>query len=375
MSYIRFIILIGTLLVHCNLSHSAVNDAKTVSSTLNTTSKSGEGSKEAPKFTVRNVCDGPKCQSTLAYDASITPANLLAFINQTANLPAGTVVLLHSQGGDLSTGIRLGQIIRQKSFNTRVGQIQEQQTALIKVPGSCVSSCALAFLGGVQRQLDPQDELGFYPLQSSKKPSSKISEDDLLKALANIDRYLMQMSINSKLLEQMMRTESNRTLMINPATARALNIENTSKGELNPWMVQSLDNGVMLAITSEKQDGGKFNITLGLSRNQGGFRITILIQPTTNLNILAKLTEQLNTEQLILVFGTETIKPKLEKPWQTTNIGSQSIYSLKENDLKDLARQVEFRLFIPIAVLNPFDLDQNTLFSTRGLSGAISTLK
>ena len=375
MLHIRLIILIGTLFVHSGFSYAAVNDAKSVSSTLNATPKSGEGNEEAPKFLVKNVCDGPKCQSTLAYNASITPANLLAFINQTANLPAGTVVLLHSQGGDLSTGIRLGQIIRQKSFNTRVGQIQEQQTTLIKVPGSCVSSCALAFLGGVQRQLDPQDELGFYPLQSSKKSSSKISEEELVKALANIDRYLIQMSINSKLLEQMMRTETNRVLMINPATARALNIENTSKGDLNPWMVQSLDNGTVIAITSEKQDGGKFNITLGLSKHRGGYRFTILIKPTTNLNNLTKLTEQLNAEQLLLVFGTETIKPKLEKPWQATNIGSQSIFSLKENDLKDLARQVDFRLFIPMAVLNQFDLDQNTLFSGRGLSGAITALK
>jgi len=374
MFHIRFIILIGTLLVHCGLAYSAVNDAKSVSNSLNAAPRSVEGKEETPKFIVRNVCDGPKCQSTLAYNASITPANLLAFINQTANLPAGTVVLLHSQGGDLSTGIRLGQIIRQKSFNTRVGQIQEQQPTPIKAQGSCVSSCALAFLGGVQRQLDPQDELGFYPLQSSKKSSSKITEEELVKALANIDRYLIQMGINSKLLEQMMRTEIN-PLMINPATARAFNIENTSKGDLNPWMVQSLDNGTVIAITSEKQDGGKFNITLGLSKHRGGYRLTILIKPTTNLNNLAKLTEQLNTEQLLLAFGTETIKPKLEKPWQATNIGSQSIFSLKENDLKDLARQIEFRLFISIAVLNQFDLDQNTLFTGRGLSGALTALK
>lgn len=375
MPQIRLIILISTLLVHCGISYSAINDAKSISSTLNATPKSAEGNEEAPKFILRNVCDGPKCQSTLAFKAAITPTNLLAFINQTANLPAGTVVLLHSQGGDLSSGIRLGQIIRQKNFNTRVGQIEEQQASIIKAPGSCLSSCALAFLGGVQRQLDVRDELGFYPLQSNKKSSSKISEDELIKALANIDRYFIQMSINSKLLEQIMRTETDRTLMINLATARALNIENTSKGDLNPWMVQNLDNGVVIAITSEKQDGGKYNITLGLSKNRSGFRLTILIKPTTNFSNPTKLTEQLNAEQLQLIYGTETIKPKPEKPWQVTNVGSQSIFSLKEEDLKDLARQVDFKLFIPMGVLNQFDLDQNTLFSGRGLSGAITALK
>jgi hypothetical protein len=76
-----------------------------------------------------------------------------------------------------------------------------------------------------------------------------------------------------------------------------------------------------------------------------------------------------------LIYGSETIKPKTEKPWQRTNVGAQSIFSLKEADLKQLARQVDFRLFLPYSVLAQFDFDQSTLFSGRGLSGAITALK
>jgi hypothetical protein len=375
MSQIRFIILISTLLVHSSLSHSAIKDAKSASNILPAESKAAESNGEAPKFIVSNVCDGPKCQSTLSYNSPITPANLKAFIDQTVNTAPGTVVLLNSQGGDLSTGIRLGQIIRQKSFNTQVGQVQEQQASNIKIPGSCFSSCALAFLGGVQRQLDAKDELGFYALQSTKKPSSKMDEQELIKALANIDRYLIQMNISSKLLEQMMRSETSGPLLINPTTARAFNIENASKEALNPWKVQELDNGAVIAVTSEKQNGGKFNITLGLSKNRNSFRLIVIIKPTNDLIEIAKLVEQLNAEQLVLIYGAETIKPKTEKPWQTTNVGAQSIFSLKEDDLRQLARQVDFRLFLPYSVLAQFDFDQNTLFSGRGLSGAITALK
>jgi len=371
MLHIRFFILISMLLVNCGLSHSAIDENKSISATP----KASKSSDEAPKFEVRNVCYGQKCQSTLAYHAPITPANLQAFIDQTATLPSGTIVLLNSQGGDLSTGIRLGQIIRQKNFNTRVGQTQEQPASIIKIPGSCLSSCALAFLGGVERQLDAQDELGFYPLQSTKKSSSKISEEDLVKALANIDRYLMQMNISGKLLEQMMRTETASPLLINQTIARTLNIENASKGELNPWRVQHLDNGIVIAITSEKQNGGKFNITLGLTKNRDNFRLTILIKPTNNSIDLIKLTEQLNTEQPLFLYGSETIKPKPERPWQTTSIGSQAIYSLRERDLKQLATQIDFSLLLPLVTLTQFELDQKTLFSGRGLSGAIPALK
>jgi hypothetical protein len=375
MSKIRFIIIIGILLVQSGLSHATIKDAKSASSNLPAVSKAAESNGEAPKFIISNVCDGPKCQSTLTYNALITPANLQAFIDQTTNAPPGTVVLLNSQGGDLSTGIRLGQVIRQKSFNTQVGQVQQQQTSTIKIPGSCLSSCALAFLGGVQRKLDEKDELGFYALQSSKKSSSKMDEQELIKALANIDRYLMQMNISSKLLEQIMRTENGGLLLINLTTARALNIENASREELNPWRVQELDNGAVIAVTSEKQNGGKFNITLGLSKNRNSFRLIVIIKPTNDLIEIAKLVEQLNTEQLLLIYGAETIKPKTEKPWQITNIGAQSIFSLREDDLKQLARQVDFRLFLPYSVLAQFDFDQNTLFSGRGLSGAITAVK
>jgi hypothetical protein len=375
MSQIRLIVIIGFLLVQSSLTHSAIKDVKSASSTLPAVSKAAESKAEAPKFIISNVCDGPKCQSTLAYNAPITPTNLQAFIDQTANVPPGTVVLLNSQGGDLSTGIRLGQVIRQKSFNTQVGQTQEQQASSIKIPGSCLSSCALAFLGGVQRQLDAKDELGFYALRSSKKSSSKMDEEELTKALANIDRYLIQMNISSKLLEQMMRSETGSPLLINPTTARALNIENASREELNPWRVQELDNGAVIAITSEKQNGGKFNITLGLSKNRNSFRLIVLIKPTNDLIDISKLVEQLNNEQLVLIYGAETIKPKIEKPWQKTNVGAQSIFILKEGDLKQIARQVEFRLFLPYSVLAQFDFDQNTLFSGRGLSGAITALK
>jgi hypothetical protein len=172
-----------------------------------------------------------------------------------------------------------------------------------------------------------------------------------------------------------MRTENGGLLLINLTTARALNIENASREELNPWRVQELDNGAVIAVTSEKQNGGKFNITLGLSKNRNSFRLIVIIKPTNDLIEIAKLVEQLNTEQLLLIYGAETIKPKTEKPWQITNIGAQSIFSLREDDLKQLARQVDFRLFLPYSVLAQFDFDQNTLFSGRGLSGAITAVK
>ena len=273
-------------------------------------SKDGKVPDEKAKFAISNICDLQRCQLMVVYQSPINQVNLEAFISQTANLPPGTVILLNSQGGDLSSGIRLGQVIRQKNFNTRVGQAQDQKNVVVKTPGVCLSSCALAFLGGVQRQLDERDELGFFSLQSTQKSSSKLTEEDLKKALANIGRYLEQMNVNGTLLEQIMRIEGNDPLLINPTSAKALNIENASKGELNPWRVQALDNGVLIAITSQKQTQGQFNITLGLSKANGDFRLIILIKPTINSIGPAKLTELLGNSQPTLIAKDKVFKLK-----------------------------------------------------------------
>ena len=371
---VRVFILTIILMMAMSSSYCADNDIKLASSTPASSSKGEKGADEKAKFTVSNICDQQKCELMVVYQSAINPVNLEAFISQTVNLPPGTVILLNTQGGDLSSGIRLGQVIRQKSFNTRIGQAQEQQNILVKAPGVCLSSCALAFLGGTQRKLDERDEYGFFSLQSIQKSSSKLSEDDLKKALANIARYLEQMNVSATLLEQIMRIEGNGPLLINPASAKALNVENISKGELNPWRVQALDNGVLVAFTSQKQIQGQFNITLGLSKVSGDFRLIVLIKPTINAIELVKLTEQLSNSQPTLIVKDKVFKLKLDKNWQLTATGSQANFVLKEEELLQIAKQVEFEFQLP-STTTQLGLDQNTLFSTRGLGGAVIALK
>jgi uncharacterized protein len=61
------------------------------------------------------------------------------------------IVLFESGGGDLGTGLAIGETIRMKGFRTGVA------------PGAqCASSCALAWLGGTERFLSPTARLGFH---------------------------------------------------------------------------------------------------------------------------------------------------------------------------------------------------------------------
>jgi hypothetical protein len=60
------------------------------------------------------------------------------------------IVFFNSKGGDLLAGLIIGQTIRQKKFSTVVTRDE-----------LCESVCGLAWLGGVQRFLEPPTRIGF----------------------------------------------------------------------------------------------------------------------------------------------------------------------------------------------------------------------
>jgi hypothetical protein len=61
------------------------------------------------------------------------------------------VVVLEGPGGNLSTGIEIGNRIRLRGYRTAVA------------PGTvCASACAIAWLGGARRHLDPSSRVGFH---------------------------------------------------------------------------------------------------------------------------------------------------------------------------------------------------------------------
>jgi hypothetical protein len=82
-----------------------------------------------------------------------------------------------------SGGVMLGELFRARDFATEVGSsklnsdvpIPGSKNVYTKTPGSCSSACAMAFLGGVERTLDPDSTLGFHVV-SNPNVSEKISE-------------------------------------------------------------------------------------------------------------------------------------------------------------------------------------------------------
>ncbi len=93
-----------------------------------------------------------------------TPAAFTAFLSRSAQPTRDRMIYFNSLGGDLSSGMEVGKIVRKAELNTGVARNARDpaQVNLIDLdfnsrvyPGHCVSACSLAFLGGVKREVKP----------------------------------------------------------------------------------------------------------------------------------------------------------------------------------------------------------------------------
>ena len=324
-------------------------------------------------FGLVNVCEREKCELMIVYDAPINKSNVEKFMQSTASIPVGTAVLFNSMDGDLNSGIKLGQVLRQKRFNARIGRTKFIKKTLVETDGQCYSACVLAFAGGINRRIDPNDQLGIYAL----RPNSKsVNENEMRQAINGLNTYFDQMGIDRRLADQMLQVKGSAVSLISLSNSKLLNLDNSSRAITYPWRMQALDDGLIIALATEKQASGQFSITLGLTKQNRELRLTIYIKPLSGSPNLAQLSDFLNRNaQLQMSIANQTITPSLMKPWEPTASGVQTAVLLSEKEMNAITSTLEFELDITQINRNPFNLDSVTVFGTLGLKGALTAIR
>jgi len=309
----------------------------------------------------------------VTFDAPIDKITVEKFRQDTTGIPSGTTVLLNSTSGDLNSGVQLGLYIRNQRFNTSIGRAPGLKTSSQAVDGECFSACLLAFAGGVNRQIDPNDRLGFDALRARSKADTPAQFKEAVRSLG---KYLDQMGVDRRLIDLMLETKGTTVQPLEWNRAKQLNLINTNVTTTFPWRIQALENGLLVVLATEKQVSGRYIISLGLTRQNNDYRLTIFVKPSSNGQNLGGLIDFLNSNgNLKLVAGKQVIKPTSIKPWQATTTGMQTIASLTEQDLLQLSSALEFELYLQDLGTNTYGLDNVTIFGTSGLKGAMKTLK
>ena len=158
-----------------------------------------------------------------------TPTVFVAFLRSSKLTPG--VVRLNSLGGSAGAGVTLGEIFRARGFATEVGSsklnpesvpIPGSENGYSKTPGVCGSACAAAFLGGIERTLDPDSKLGFH--RSHGDTGSEPTGNEAEKIIAASLLYIVAMGVDPRLIKLVTEASPNEVRWIRPDEARDLRV-------------------------------------------------------------------------------------------------------------------------------------------------------
>ncbi len=123
-------------------------------------------------------------------------------------IPGRSILALHSRGGDLFEGMKLGRVIRDAHLLTYVGRASPDSELCIThiSAGECYSACCLAFLGGVYRFMPAGSVYGVHRFYSQR---GAITSDDAQVHSAEIIQFLRDMEVDVGLFNEMSRVGGN----------------------------------------------------------------------------------------------------------------------------------------------------------------------
>jgi hypothetical protein len=157
-----------------------------------------------------------------------TTARLVTFMKDN-NLHGG-VVIFNSPGGSLIEGVKLGTEIRRLGLNTAIGSLGPGGIRLSS--GTCASSCAYAFAGGLYRFFyGKKDELlGIHQFYSSQNNNSA-DIGDIQKISSVIVSYLSQMGVDPQAFSIASSSRGDSMYWLSKDEAISLNLANNGMEE------------------------------------------------------------------------------------------------------------------------------------------------
>ena len=129
-----------------------------------------------------------------------------------------TIVIFNSGGGEMSTGIQIGNYLKQHHIGSAVAK-----------RGMCASSCALAFLGGRDLSgnklmvLPYGSKLGYHSFYYRNQ--RYVSSDKVQKDLSYLMKYFSYVNAPSDLVTKMLSTPSGSMYWITSSNNRYLNLQ------------------------------------------------------------------------------------------------------------------------------------------------------
>lgn len=292
----------------------------------------------------------------------------------------GTIIVLNSLGGDLVGGLRLGQALRARHLFTWVVNPQAFGVTLTdsKSAGKCFSSCAYAFMGGVQRQVDKSAMFGVHQFRQLE---DKLDAVQAQKISALLARYLDAMGIHRQLLDQAMLTEPGKMSLINEGQRAAWNVVTSSPRAYaaSRWKLEAAAGGKRLTYSTVRQSQRDCSLTFALTYMGGQLRALVIAKPDARDELSPDWLNAFNdrTELTIEINGNQ-IQLQPISDWQVAGqvntAGTRQIwYQMKPDLSKEFMQVKQFKLK-PNWTVPPIGMDAESVFSTDGFKDNFAAL-
>lgn len=205
----------------------------------------------AESFSIRNECGGNALESCLIYlEGEFDSQSYEKFEALVNGQFYGFNVLLNSNGGNLQSAIKIGQLIREKNLNTYVASLPEAVFAEAKDNAVCLSACAYAFLGGAERRLANGAKLGFHRfflnrgqelIESNSTRQLALDQGQIVSAV--LVSYIVEMGVDARLFELAAGASSDR--MYYPTDEQLTDFDVITKYGFDHFVMEPYQGGVI----------------------------------------------------------------------------------------------------------------------------------
>lgn len=212
-------------------------------------------------------------------------------------LSPGARLCFNSSGGDLLGALQLGRLIRSLGFNTclapeyaRVipGTFGEEETFVKNAV--CASACAFAFLGGVNRAIEPNSRYGIHQFYGAAGNIGDSATQITIVALAG---YIEEMGSNRHLLDAASLVPSQQMYWLSLEDLRELRVDNMTM-ERSKWQLSALQNGAVVATIKQVKPGFQNQISLALVKAADHVGLVITFIPNERYSNLDEALSALN---------------------------------------------------------------------------------
>ncbi|MFN7883617.1 MAG: hypothetical protein ACK5PF_11475, partial [bacterium] len=174
-----------------------------------------------------------------------------------SELPPVTVLVFDSPGGSVFGATELGTVIRQNRLDTQQSRSYSHQVEFnvinIVEDAKCASSCVLAFVGGINRVIDPDANFGIHQFSGA---SGDIGDGATQVTVVALASYLEEMGISRELLDAASLVPPNRIYWLTPQQTKRLRVDNSTP-YIQPWKIAATADGRALLLTEQEISHGR----------------------------------------------------------------------------------------------------------------------